>query len=237
MAANGEPWKVVFDVVIGGRSHEILSYNDLSNFGSIDACSKVWAVRCLIGEIQNDEHWAKLQIPGDKHNVAKFCDLFGLSPDTVRSWISRYRNRGFLLGSDGRPTLIDDDIMIDLSKTVQSSSKRLSNNDLVRLMIDCARQTLHRKGGSTVAQEKIQSISQATFSHYANAYSLTKRSGQIVFPEREKAIADKRLACSWVAVLMAVFGQLPAYKKWNSDQSMVGVEPAGMRTQIKFHEE
>eukprot|EP01033_Poteriospumella_lacustris_P019853 gene19853-14445_t len=31
-----------------------LSCNDLSNFGPIDACSK---------------------IPGDKHNVAKFCDL------------------------------------------------------------------------------------------------------------------------------------------------------------------
>lgn len=84
MAANDEPWKVVVEVVIGGRSNEILSCNDLANFGPIDACSKVWAVRCLIGELQDDEHWAKLQIPRDKRNVEKYCDLFGLRQDTVR---------------------------------------------------------------------------------------------------------------------------------------------------------
>lgn len=38
---------------------------------------------------------------------------------------------------------------------------------------------------------------------------------------------------------MATFGQLPGYKKWNSDQSMVGIEPSGtgMKVWIAKEEE
>lgn len=236
------PWEKIFQVRLGFRSGEILSANDLSGFvNSIDRDSQEWVCRGLLRELEDDSLWNQFGLPGNVHDVSYFCSLFHLNTKTVQGCIKKYREGKYLNGGmGGAPHLLSHSVMVDLKQRIMTMKPRPTTAQLRHLLVEAARQTAKDRGKTILEQEKIQCISfQGSFQHYIKEYGLLKRKGQAVYPERAKAIADKRLVCSWIVVLMTTFGQLPGYKKWNSDQSMVRIEPSGtgMKVWIAKEEE
>lgn len=146
--------------------------------------------------------------------------------------MKRFKN-GQPLGDSfgGAPPLIDAEGELRLKERILSEKPRPTTKVFVNWLTEAARETAARRGKTKSQQARIVSISKASLAHYTHSLDLTKRTAQPIFPERARAIADNRLVCKWIVVLLATFGSLPGYKKWNSDQSMVGIEPSnsGMR--------
>ena len=78
----------------------------------------------------------------------------------------------------------------------------------------------------------INGVSKTAEKNYVDQYELTDRLAQKTNPAREIALACLRLMCHWVVVFSSAYRFLPAFKKWNSDQSMVGVKTSGSGTRV-----
>lgn len=234
-----EPWKELFSVTRGRRSGEVLSANDLSDV-DIDGVSKTWACQGLSHILDHDEQWISFGLPGNDRDLVAFCALFSLPVKTVQGWMQRFKKGQPLSDSlGGAPQLIDTEGKLRLKERILGARPRPTTKVFVSWLIEAAKETAERRGKTKAQQARITSVSKSSLAHYTHYLELTKRTGQPVFPERARAVADTRLVCKWIIVLLATFGVLPGYKKWNSDPSMVGIEPsnAGMKVWVAKEEE
>jgi hypothetical protein len=228
-----------FAVHIGSRTGEITSSADLLNY-TLSGRSKLWACKGLMNELGSDDNWTTLQIPNDCHAVTSFCRLFNLPVQTVREWLRHYKSNSHLHELPGCPRSIDLDLVLGIKTQLMEVRPRPNRLQLVQMLIIALRETAKRRGSSMIEIDKINKITSSTFKRYCDEFDFRERLAQPVFPERAKALADKRLCCCWVIIYFAFFAHLPSYKKFNSDQSLVGVDvkgSGGMRVWIAQEEE
>ena len=97
------------------------------------------------------------------------------------------------------------------------------------MLVEAAIKTAKKRGYSEMQQHVIRSkgISETKVNELIDEYDLTSRKAQRQNPAREKSLGSCRLMSHWVVGFSALCRFLPSFKKWNSDQSMVGVKPAG----------
>lgn len=226
-----DPAKLFVVTITETRTGTNPQYINLSGYDFSNE-SKIWVCKGLNGELEDDLHWISLNVAKDCHATVNFCKLFNLNVSTVKKWRVHFKNNDFQHAHSGKPKMIDENEMLAIANKVATARPRLTTVQMCEALKVGAKVTAQKRGCSIVGISNIECLSRNSFSSYVNEYKLTSRTGQPVFQDRAKAIADCRLACCWVVVFMAVFGQLPSYKKWNSDQSMVGIEPNGTNVKV-----
>ena len=231
-----QPWdrdfRAIFDIKVNSRG-VILSANDLSKW-EFCAEAKQWAVDAVNGLKDEDEFWTRLNIKSNSvHTKREFCDLFHITLNTLRQWCKRKYNHS---GSAGRPKKINDESMQKVYEKIreggQANNCRPSN--LGKLLTDAAVETAQSRGKSVIDCQKIinNGVSISAQLTYVDEYGLTCRLAQKTNVARELALACLRLLCHWITVYASANRFLPSFKKWNSDQSMVGVKTDGSGTRV-----
>ena len=99
-------------------------------------------------------------------------------------------------------------------------SSKDSGEIFKRAMIECA----DRRGKSVAEKATMSTPSTSTLRLYKKEYGIGERVPQPNFKARQESLKDPRMAGVWAAMMAAVFGCLPSFKKFNGDQSMTAVE-------------
>jgi hypothetical protein len=221
----------IFSFNVGARSGVLYNLANLQGYEFTNQ-AKEWVCKGLNGDLTEDNHWQLLDIKNDCHNTKVFCELFNLNMNTVKTWTQLYRKHIYQHEFKGQPKMIDHDTMLAIKEQVISARPRLTTPQICQKFKEGAQATGRLRGFSELQVHNIEAPKSSAFDSYVTAYKLNSRVGQPIFADRAKAIADSRLVCCWVVLFMTVFGQLPDYKKWNSDQSMVGIEPNGTNVRV-----
>lgn len=225
-----QPWEI-FEIKRSLRSNEILTANDLSDYPLSDA-EKDLACRAVDGKLtEGDEMnwWNNIGLDTKSYYVKKeFCNLFGIPIGTFLNWFNRnYKGNKFAHEKSGPPRKIDDSTMKSLCHHLLTSAVKPDDIVFNDLLLEAQKTTAKKRRVSINDQASIEDLCIASKKMYTKEYGLKDKKCQKSTEAREKALADKRLRAHWITVLLAVMGNLPAYKKFNSDDSMVGVMAEG----------
>jgi hypothetical protein len=222
--------------------------NALHNLSEIDiglSCRR-WACDAVKGLHDEDECWMSMGIESKTRSTAsEFCSLFSLNLNTFRSWAKR-KEKCRLSHDDaagGRPKKISKAAMIEIKNAVMNggSSEAGRPINLSTLLVEGAKMTARENGKSEIEVTRldVDGFSGTSLRRYAKEHKFVQRKAQKNDATRQAALKDLRLMFHWVILFSALNAHLPAYKKFNSDQSMIGVETegTGMRVWICKEEE
>ena len=238
MTSSGNPWDVFAALKIerGRHAGEIVEYADLSSI-NISSEAKLWACKGIDGLLNDDPNWNTFGIPHDRHRMKTFCTMFNLKYRSFRDgWWRNYKNERPCHSSTGKPISSDEASMKSLADDLYDRQRaglpRWTDADIIQRVQQSRIETAHRHGKSLVEISRIVSPSKKSAEKLLNQYGIFSRKPQVCTEARDKATADMRLFFIWVTVFMPVFGNLPPFKKFNADLSMVGVKPQGMGQRV-----
>jgi len=230
------PWEIFSQTTSNSNRlrNKIIYYNDLSSKDVLLTNEqKNWACLGLDGKLENDPNWQILEIKNDKFRINNFCNIFSLDLGNVRNWFYRnYKKGKYAYEKVGRQQLIDGETMIALKNTVKSMTNKPTTKRLNEMLNEAQLTTANKRGRTIIEQSLIENLNVKTLKIYSDQYGLSERTGQVSFAARERATSDKRCLAHWIVVLILVFGNLPPYKKFNLDHSMVGIDAEGSNNKV-----
>lgn len=225
-----EVWEV-FEITRSRRTNNITYYANLSET-TLSNAEKLWACKGVDGELEDDVHWRNLELVYDerfiKSNLINFCTMFSINYENhFRNWFYRnYRRNKYSYDTAGKPKRIDNEELIIIKNKIKDLKYKPNPAALSILLNEAQVNTAVKRGRSMVQIALIDNLSPKAISLYSGGL-WKRRKGQSTFQARQTALEDKRALAHWASVLMATMGNLPPYKKFNSDQSMVGIKAAG----------
>lgn len=230
--------------------NNIAEANDLQ-FYPVTNASKQWACEAIDGMHLDHPAWQRLGIKaGTRLSRIQFRELFGLTRHQMQHWFDCYKQNRFSDNPEevmqaGAGSKIDAIAMKDViahargllpdgPRNGRAARKRKNLGEMAPVFKKAVADTAERRGASAMEIEAAAPISVSTIRRYKLRESLGERKPQPQTEARKKALADPFLLISWVVMMVAFFGVLCAFKKFNIDFSMVKVLPPGAGQRVFF---
>jgi hypothetical protein len=253
MAEVEQPWDI-FAVTLrsalrdsrlrpGEDDDEIAEVNDLGSY-PVRNDSKQWACEAILGDHKNQPAWVGLGIEaGTRQTRTQFRELFGLSFHQMQGWFDDYKEGRFTRNPEeimhaGKPRKIDALAMVGVMKHAQglvqpgakkgrTARKRKNLAQMVPVLLRAQAETAERRGATKLEIEAIEPLGTTSIRTYKLEYGMRERLPQPQHEARKKAVSDPFMCIAWVSLMLAFFGQLFGYCKYNIDFSMTKVLPKG----------
>jgi hypothetical protein len=235
-----QPWEV-FKIYRSRKDNSIQYYDDLSDI-HLSNTQKNWVCMGLDGKLEDDVNWNNLEIKYNENSITSnlntFCNMFSINTINFRNLFYRnYKKNKFSHEKAGAPRKINNSQMTLIKNNIRDRRYKPNEEELNNMLKHGQEETARSYGRSRVQLALIIPLSATAKKIYIDEYGLNGKKGQVTNEARQTALEDKRCVAHWVAVYMAIGGNLPPYCKWNSDQSMVKIEAAGNNHKVYFSSE
>jgi transposase-like protein len=84
----------------------------------------------------NEKLWFVQQLKESKTSVTRLNKEYNISVNTLRSWLRRFKSRGYLCLDDGRPALISNEVQKKVLNIVSKAKYRLQQSAVLDIVED-----------------------------------------------------------------------------------------------------